>query len=433
MHTKTILKLIICSVLSLSWLSPVAAAPLELILTQGVSSALPIAIVPFEGQYGDDASTVAGVIQADLRNSGRFKPLATGEMPAQPVSASNVQQDAWRKAGVESVVVGSVNQTGGSATVRFALVDVINTNRILAEQSFTVPSNQLRRLSHHIADIIYQKLTGVRGVFSTRIAYVTVHRQKGQRPRYQLEIADADGYNPRTILTSHEPIMSPSWSNDGKRIAYVSFEGRRAQIMISDIASGNRQKITEYPGINGAPAWSPDNTRLALVLSKDGSPKIYLLNLANNQLSQLTQGRSIDTEPTWAPDGRSLFFTSDRGGAPQIYRVTLAGGQPERVTYSGDYNARPNVTRDGKRLVMLHRSQGMYTIATQDMGTGNVQILTRSGRDDSPSIAPNGMMVLYGQENGRDLRVVSIDKRIQLTLPARDGRVQDPSWSPFLD
>jgi TolB protein len=208
-------------------------------------------------------------------------------------------------------------------------------------------------------------------------------------------VADADGHNPRPILTSNEPIMSPSWSNDGKRIAYVSFEGKRAQILISDVATGQRTKVSSYPRINSAPAWSPDDSKLALVLSKDGSPKIYTLNLAGGQLQQITQGRFIDTEPTFSPDGQSIFFTSDRGGSPQIYRVNVAGGQPERVTYTGAYNARSHVTRDGKRLVMLHRAQGgSYSIATQALGSNNVQVLTRSGRDDSPTVAPNGMMVL---------------------------------------
>ena len=416
--------------LFLCWLSPTSAAPLELVLTQGVDNALPIAIVPFEGSSGNE---VTSVIQTDLKNSGRFKPLSASDLPAQPHTAADVQKDAWRKAGVESVVVGKIQQSGGNATVKFALVDVFNNQQILAEDSFTVPSHQLRRLSHHIADIVYQKLTGVRGIFSTRIAYITVNRQPGQRTTYQLEVADADGHNPRPILTSNEPIMSPSWSNDGKRIAYVSFEGKRAQIMISEVATGQRRKISSYPRINSAPAWSPDDSRLAVVLSKDGTPKIYTLSLASGQVQQVTQGRAIDTEPTWSPDGQSLFFTSDRGGSPQIYRVNLASGQTDRVTYTGNYNARSHVTRDGKRLITLHRSQGSYSIAAQDLASGNVQVLTRSGRDDSPTVAPNGMMILYGQEGGRDLRVVSIDKRVQLSLPTSAGRVQDPAWSPFLN
>ncbi|MFU8797523.1 MAG: Tol-Pal system beta propeller repeat protein TolB [Gammaproteobacteria bacterium] len=414
-------------------ISSATAAPLELLLTQGVDNAIPIAVVPFEGQSAEDASAVSSVIQSDLQFSGRFKPLPSANLPAQPHAAGNVQPDTWRKTGVESVVVGKVEQSGSSTKVHFALVDVFNAQRILAEQSFTVPTNQLRRLSHHISDIIYQKLTGVRGIFSTRIAYVTVQRNPGKPARYQLEIADADGHNPRPILTSNEPIMSPSWSHDGKRIAYVSFEGKRARIFISDIATGQRKMVSSYPRINSAPAWSPDNSKMALVLSKDGSPKIYILNLASGQLQQVTQGRYIDTEPAFSPDGQSLYFTSDRGGAPQIYRIHLASGQTDRITFKGAYNARANITQDGKRMVTLHRESGEYGIAVHDLSTGTMQVLTRSGRDDSPSIAPNGMMVLYGQENGRDLRVVSVDKRIHLSLPTRAGRVQNPAWSPFLD
>lgn len=422
-----IIKLI--ALVSILW-TQTAAARLDLVLTQGIDSALPIAIVPFSGQGGSDLSSV---IQSDLKNSGRFKILAADAMPDTPNNADAVKDDAWRKTGVESVVVGKVESEGGNYRVKFALIDTFSkSKRVIAEQTFSIPANQMRRLAHHIADIIYERLTGVRGVFSTRIAYVTVNRAPGRPPRYQLEIADADGYNPRPILASNEPIMSPSWSNDGKKLAYVSFEGKRSQIIISDIASGQRQKVTSYPGINGAPAWSPDNSRLALVLSKDGSPKIYILSIGSGQLQQVTQGQSIDTEPHWTPDGRALIFSSDRGGSLQLYRVDLASGATSRLTFAGDYNARGRLTPDGKRVITLHREQGMYNIAVQDLQSGQLQNLTRSGRDDSPSISPNGMMVLYGQENGKDLKVVSIDGKVQMTLPTQNGRVQDPAWSPFL-
>lgn len=419
-----------------------AHAALELLLTQGVDSALPIAVVPFAGQEADARASdnVAAVISADLRNSGRFKVLPLSAMPGRPRIPEEVNASAWHATGVDSTVVGSVKSVGGDRyKVHFALLDVYKNaaktktsdlGSVLVEQEFTVPGGQLRRLSHHIADIIYEKLTGVRGVFATRIAYVLV-QGNNRSPLYSLQVADADGFNPKPILTSKEPIMSPAWSHDGKQVAYVSFENRRAQIYISTVATGSRRIVSKFPGINGAPAWSPDDRKLAMVLSKGGAPKIYVLDLASGALQQVTQGQSIDTEPTWSPDGRSIVFTSDRGGAPQLYRVSLGNGQTERVTFSGAYNARGSFSPDGQRLVMLRRDNGMYNIAIQDLPSGRSQVLTRSGRDESPSLSANGNMVLYGTEYG-ELALVSTDGRVSLRLPAQDGKVQSPAWSPFL-
>ena len=428
MRIRTLVIIAYCWLLA--WQASAFAA-LDLVLTQGIAGALPIAIVPFTGQ-ALATTDIASIIQADLRNSGRFSILE--KLPATPHESSAVESSIWRKAGVDSVVVGEMQAQGpDSFHVKFNLVDVYkaDSGSALLKQEFTVNRSELRRLAHHISDLIYQQLTGIRGIFSTRIAYIVVkHHDNGTQ--FVLEVADADGYNPHAIVTSAEPIMSPAWSHDGKRIAYVSFENRRAQIFISTLATGERHLLTSYPGINGAPAWSPDDNKLAIVLSKGGSPNIYSLDLNTNRLQALTEGNNvINTEPNWAPDGQSLVFTSDRGGSPQIYRLGLTDRHIERLTFDGNYNAHASYTPDGQRLVLLHRGNGMFVVAVQDLQKGRLQSLTSSGRDESPSLSANATMVLYGSEFGK-LGMVSIDGRVKLRLPARDGDVKEPVWSPFL-
>jgi len=413
---------------------PVFAAPLELVLTQGVDTALPIAIVPFAGQ-----DNITEVVRADLQNSGQFKAMDPQKMSQTPYAPNEVNYAYWRKAGMDNVVVGQVKAVGGNRyQVNFALLDVFKNSdqaQILAKNSFTVPATQMRALAHHISDIIYQQLTGARGVFSTRIVYVLVQRNAGQAPRFTLQVADADGYNPRTLLVSPQPIMSPAWSHDGTRIAYVSFEKASPRIFVQDVATGARHPVTDFPGINGAPAWSPDDSKLALALSKGKlAPKIYVMNLRGGSLQQLTQGNSIDTEPNWAPNGKSLLFTSDRGGAPQIYQLNLATKQVQRLTFTGNYNARASFSADGKNIVTINGQGGMYNIAIQNLQSGNMLILTHSGADASPSLAPNGRMVLHETDIGQRgvLGMVSTDGKVKLRIPAPDGSVQDPAWSPFL-
>lgn len=417
------------------------AAPLDLVLTQGVSSALPIAIVPFSGQQDlRDDENLSNVITADLQNSGQFKPLSTQAMTQTPNDPANVDNNYWRSTGVDNVVVGQVKSVGGGKyQVSFALLDVFkgqaNAGKsILLSKDFTVPKGELRAYAHHISDMIYEKLTGVRGVFSTKIAYVLVQRSSGAPAQYTLEIADADGYNPRAMLSSKQPIMSPAWSRDGTRISYVSFEKVTPQIFVQDVATASRRVISSFPGINGAPAWSPQDDRLALVLSKGGeSPKIYVMNVSGGQLQQVTFGNSIDTEPNWSPDGQSLIFTSDRGGGPQIYQVNLKSGDTQRLTFHGSYNARASFSSDGKNIVMINRDRGMYNIALQNLQSGTVLLLTNSGYDASPSIAPNGRMVLYETDQQQGvLGMASTDGKVKLRLPAPNGSVQDPAWSPYL-
>ena len=381
---------------------------INLELTQGIDGASPITILPF----GENDDPITDVIRADLKNSGRFRVISSQEA-------------------ADHVVTGSIKKASfNQYEVEFKLLEKFSgKNTLLLTKHYTVNTHQVRRLAHHISDVIYEQLIGEKGIFSTHIAYVLV-----QRPQYILEIADIDGVNAHPLLVSKQPIMSPAWAPDGKRLAYVSFEGNRSSIYIEDVSTGNRYKVASYAGVNGAPAWSPDGKKLALVLSKDGNPKIYSLDLAYKSLTQLTRGLSLDTEPNWSPDGRFLVFTSNRGGKnPQIYRLTLANNSIERLTFSGDYNATASYDTRGLRIAMLRGERGRYNIAIQDLKTGRTRVLTDSGMDESPSIAANGSMVVYATRyNGRGvLGMVSSDERIKLRLPAREGDVQGPAWSPL--
>jgi TolB protein len=410
-----------------------AWAALNLELTQGVANQLPIAIAPFTSSESfAPENDMTSVIQSDLSHSGQFKITQIKKIP-QPEKAAMAY---WRAHHIEDVIFGKITPIRqGKYRVYVELVQVAQGHRqILTQRAFTAKHPQLRALAHHVSDLIYEKLTGVKGVFSTRIAYVLVKREKNHRI-YSLQIADMDGYNAQSLLTSTQPIMSPAWSHDGKHIAYVSFEKIMPRIYIQTIANGQRQCVSDFPGINGAPAWSPDDKTLAVALSKNSAtPKIYLMDLTNKNLRQVSFGFSIDTEPTWSKDGRLLLFTSDRGGGPQIYQINLQTKRLQRITFDGNYNARASFSPDGKMIVVLNREQGMYNIAVQDLDDDTLLNVTHSGFDASPSFAPNGQMVLYESKPGRKgmLGMASIDGRINCRLPTPEGDVQDPVWSPFL-
>lgn len=420
--------------------SPIQAV-VDLELTQGIQGAIPIAIVPFAGQASEDRApdNVAAVINADLQNSGRFRVMDQSDMQQTPSNIDQVDFSYWQKHRMSNVVVGSVQPAGGGQyRVQFQLLDPYAAsstakNAVLLSNSFTVSKNQLRNLAHHISDLVYEKLTGDRGVFSTRIAYVLAQQRGRGSVQYALEVADMDGYNPKPLLQSSEPIMSPAWSPDGRNIAYVSFEKGRGMVYVQNVQSGSRQLVSNFPGLNSAPAWSPDGRKLALVLTRSGYPKIFLMDLGSKQVSQLTQGDSIDTEPTWSNDGSYLLFTSSRSGGPQIYRANVASGNVQRVTFQGNYNASPSVSPDGKMLAVLNGGNNRFNIAVQDLSSGRYSVLTRSGNDQSPSLAPNGKMVLYATQSGGHgvLGMVSTDGRVKLILPAREGDVREPAWSPF--
>lgn len=417
-----------------------AHALLNLELTRGVAGAVPIAVIPF-GDQGGSPLDMSEIVGNDLQMSGRFKVYGRNKISHLPSELSDVQFSYFRNLGADNLVMGKIKSLGGNRyQVSFQLLDVFRgkekpLDSVLLSRKFEVSGNELRPLAHHISDLIYQQITGVRGIFSTRLAYIVVQRSPNAPTRYILEVSDIDGYNPRALLTSSYPMMSPAWSPNGRQIAYVSFEKKHAAIFIQDVVSGSRRLVSEFVGINGAPAWSPDGKKLALVLSKDGAPNIYTLDLATRHLTQITRDWSINTEPSWSPNGKSIIFTSNRSGGPQIYQKNLTTGSVTRVTYDGNYNARASFTRDGNHIVVLNKQSNLYNIGVLDLNTGTLRVLTNSGADsESPSVAPNGSMVLYGTLfNGRSvLGLVATDGSVQLRLPAGNGEVQDPSWSPFL-
>jgi TolB protein len=397
----------------------------DLELTQGINSALPIGIEGFGAN--EIGQQLTAVINNDMHFSGQFKVIPS------PEGAEKSSLGSWRSAGADSILTGGVRRIGyNHYEVSYELLDAVAQGRVLLAKNYQINANELRSLAHHISDEVYQKLTGERGIFSTKIAYILVQRQ-GEKAKYFLEVADVDGYNPQSLLVSTEPIMSPAWSPDGRQIAYVSFEKKKAQIFTVDVATGRRRLVTDFVGINGAPDWSMDGRYLAVVLSKGGAPKIYRVDLNNGSMQQLTFGNAIDTEPSYSPDGHSMLFTSGRGGAPQVYRLSLTDGGITRVTYEGNYNARASYAPDQKHIVMLHREDKNFNIAVQD-DSGRVTPLTNSTLDESPSISPNGRLILYATHVNEQgvLRVVSIDGRVKIPLPARDGDIQEPAWSPYL-
>ncbi len=412
-----------------------AQAALTIEITQGVEGALPIAIVPFAWEgVGTLPEDVSAIVAADLRRSGRFAPLPESDLLARPHEGSQVNFRDWRALGVNNLLIGRVRAMGPNTfVVQFQLFDVFKGAQ-LAGYSIPTERADLRRTAHHVSDLVYETLTGQRGAFNTRIAYVVaLGADAPAGTRYQLQVADADGFGQQTILRSAQPLMSPSWSPDGARLAYVSFENGKPEIFVQDVASGQRESISAYPGINGAPAWSPDGRSLALTLSIKGNPDIYVLDLASRKLRQLTTSFAIDTEPAWSPDGRRIVFTSDRGGKPQIYQVEAAGGRPTRLTFEGEYNARAEYSADGKSICLVNGQGGRYRIGVLDIETGLLRVLTDGVLDESPSFAPNGSMLLYAtRDRGRGLlAAVSVDGRVHQRLIPQAGDVREPAWSPF--
>lgn len=412
-----------------------ARAELTIRITQGVGRQVPVAIVPFgfEGAGVNSPLDVGGVIAADLQRSGRFAPIDENDMLQRPTTGVEVDFDDWSILGIEALVVGRITQTGDNAySVQFQLFDVFGREQLVG---YRMPASRgtLRRVAHRAADMIYEKLTGIQGVFATRVAYVTASGQ-GDSRLYTLVVSDADGENENTIMESPDPIMSPAWSPDSRQLAYVSFEDDVSSIFVQTLRTGNRVKVSSRPGINGAPAFSPDGRKLVLTLGgADGNLDINVLDLASRQLTRLTTNRSIDTEGTWSPDGSEIYFTSDRSGGPQIYRVAASGGTPERVTFEGSYNARPRLSPDGQKLAMVHLDRGNYRIAVMDLAQKDVLILSAGRQDESPSFAPNSDTLIYATRQSRNgvLETVTADGLVRQQLASGQGDVREPVWSPF--
>ncbi|MEE4244565.1 MAG: Tol-Pal system beta propeller repeat protein TolB [Kangiellaceae bacterium] len=437
--------LIVVSFVLTNWLSA-ASVEIDIVITEGMNFARPIAVVPFQykGVAKEPPHNITSVIAADLRRSGRFNPIAYTEMPEQPISYQEVNLAAWKSLGVEAVVVGQVEeQVAGQYVVTYQLIDVFrqvsNSGNIVAADSLllnrqgSTTRQSFRFYTHQIADTIYEALTGEKGAFATRIAYVVVDRS--QTKAHQLFIADSDGFNPQRLYASEEPIMSPTWSPDGRSLAYSSFENGKSEIYLQQIYTGKRDMIAAFPGINGAPEFSPDGKKIALTLSMHGNSEIYVLNLETRKFRRLTTSPfSIETEPTWSPAGDHILYTSDQSGRPQIYKVSINGGKSQRITFDGEYNASANYTPDGKSIILVNRTNGVFHIAIQDVDTGIMQVLTDTRLDESPSLAPNGSMVIYATiHNGRQvLAAVSTDGRFKARLPSSVGEVKAPAWSPFL-
>jgi TolB protein len=415
----------------------VHAQGLEIDILDGNPAALPIAVVPFDylGASAAPDTDIAAVIRADLNRSGAFRTLAERDIVERPLRQADVNFATWRLLKQDFLVVGRViDDTDGGFRTEFELFDVAKQEPMLRLAVSGRPGN-MRDVAHQIADQIYEKILGIRGAFWTRIAYVTA-TGTGRNMQYALMVADSDGYRPQTVVKSREPLLSPAWSPDGRKLAYVSFERGNGSIYIQEIGTGAREVVASYRGINGAPAFSPDGTRLALTLSRTGNPEIYVMDLASKRLSQITTHWGIDTEPVWTPDGQNLLFTSDRGGKPQIYQVSAAGGEAQRVTHKGQYNARASVSYDGKRIAMAQGGGNVYRIAVLDRSYGaggDVMLLSPGNLDESPSFAPNGSMVLYATREGKRgvLYAVSADARVRQRLVLAEGDVREPAWSPF--
>ncbi|WP_338035998.1 Tol-Pal system beta propeller repeat protein TolB [Halorhodospira abdelmalekii] len=414
----------------------------------GIEGATPIAIVPFAYEGGDEGAEVdaedregaaadvdiAAIIRSNLGRTGRFDLLTEEQLLAHPARFADVDFATWRAQGIDHLVVGAVRPSEpGRYEVRFELLDVFRGERTQGRR-LQVAEQNLRSAAHVISDRIYHEITGRAGVFNSRIAYVAVEELgEGEGRRHRLVVADADGHRGQTILTSREPILSPAWSPERDRLAYVSFEGRRSQIFVQDLGSGTRQRVADFRGINSAPAWSPDGDRLAVTLSRDGAANIYVIELASGEVRALTNHWAIDTEATWAPNGEHLYFTSDRGGRPQIYRINSDGSNLQRVTHEGRYNARPSLSPDGQKLAMVHQHDGQYYIAVKDLETGSVRRVSEGPADESPSFAPNGDLLIHtaGGLEGTQLRTASLLGNASVPLEPTEEpgiRVREPAW-----
>ncbi len=411
-----------------------AHAQLVIEITEGMQNAAPVAIVPFGWTgVGPAPYDVAEVVQADLLRSGQFAPIARNDMISRPTSGNDMNFQDWRLLSVEAVVVGRISpRDDGDMDIQFQVFDPFRGEQLLGYR-ITSPPARMRAAAHAVADRIFEALTGVPGAFSTRVAYITFERGSAGE-QYRLFVADADGENARQIFESDQPIMSPAWSPEGHRLAFVSFRNNKSEVYVQTLQTGEQRAVSSRAGVNGAPAWSPDGHKLALTLSDDkGNLDVHVLNLATSELVRVTRNAAIDTEAAWSRDGRNLYFTSDRSGGPQVYKADIFGGKPKRLTFEGSYNARPRPSPDERLLALVHNDGGNYRIAVFDQNNRALQVLTNGRLDESPSFAPNGSMIIYAtQENGRGvLAAVSTDGSVQQRLASIGGEVREPVWGPL--
>ncbi|MFP6806575.1 MAG: Tol-Pal system beta propeller repeat protein TolB [Pseudomonadales bacterium] len=418
--------------LSFLMLSSSVFAELRIEVTKGVDNAVRVAVVPFDWRSsGRLSENVSDIVSSDLLLSGRFETLPKDQMLSLPHKADEVFFRDWRLLNIEYLVIGHMKRTGRNIELHFELYNVFRQSEDI---SFTIVGKEadLRDMAHYVSDVVFEKLTGIEGAFSTRIMYVTAMGELGDKI-FRLNVADADGHRVKTVLESREPILSATWSPDGDHIAYVSFErDSRPAIYIQELSTGKKQQITDFPGLNSAPAYSPDGKKLAMVLSKDGNPDIYILDLESRKLRRVTRHYGIDTEPSWTADGKAIIFTSNRGGQPQVYQIRLDNFKIERLTFDGDYNANASLLPDGSGLVMVHRKKGIFHISHLDLKRGRLTVLTETELDESPSVAPNGSMLIYATQDGGNgiLAAVSIDGGVKFNLPSSEGEVREPAWSP---
>jgi TolB protein len=419
--------------IALSFFSSMGQAQLSIEITGAGAQRIPVAIAPFPGEstlVSPANAAISAIVKADLERSGLFRALELPPLSPAPTDASAVSYPEWRARLADALLVGSVStRPDGRYETRFRLYDVVKQVP-LGGIAYTLTKDQVRTTAHRIADFVYEKLTGERGVFSTRIAYVMK-----QGNRYELQIADADGAGQETALASFEPIISPAWSPDGRRLAYVSFESKKPVVYVHSLLDGKRNVVANFKGSNSAPAWSPDGKTLAVSLSREGGSQIFLIQPDGSGVRRITSSAAIDTEPRFSPDGQSIYFTSDRGGSPQVYRMPATGGEPQRVTFEGSYNVSPRLSPDGKTLAYIARNGGKFQVALLDLSNKQVQIITDSDRDESPSFAPNGRMILLATVTGGRgvLSAVSSDGRVKQRLSITAGDVREPAWGPFLE
>ncbi|WP_225639187.1 Tol-Pal system beta propeller repeat protein TolB [Candidatus Profftia sp. (ex Adelges kitamiensis)] len=417
------------------WWGSMLHAEIKIVITHGINTARPIVVIPFKWTgLGPAPEDIGKIIAADLRNSGKFNPINTKRIPQKPITVNEVIPADWTSLGIEAIVLGQVHPSSdGYYIVNYNMIDISNNSRrIISQNQYKVNRQCLRYAAHNSSNEVFEKLTGIKGAFRTRIAYV-VHNNNNQFP-YELCIADYDGYNPLIIHRSMQPLMSPTWSPDGKKLAYVTFESGQSVLIIQTLSDGNISRVAAFPRHNGAPSFSPDGKKIAFALSKTGNLNLYVMELSSGSMRQVTEDRSNNTEPSWFPDSKTLAFTSDQCGRPQIYKVNINNGEYERLTWYGIRNQNGNVSYDGKFLVMVSTNEGAQHITKLNITSNTRQVLTSTFLDETPSISPNGTMVIYSATEGLNsvLRLVSTDGHFRAHLPAANSQVKFPAWSPYL-